>query len=431
MIAKNDAELVAALQDLPYKFFERLAAKKLKTAGVKNHKRAAAAFVAHTRSGNTNPFTWDDGTKGRPKNIAFNISDKELAEISRLTDDFMTNKFPQVLNTATDKCASGLVKDLKAKWREEAQWHDAQIAQFIFNLHRRWGKGLALLRMLLTIFREQGADNVKRLRRRKSVPAMQEVMYRLHARSCQVAEEIITLLESGLADGAMARWRTLHELSVTAILIAEHGEGIAKRYIEHQLVESKKAMEDYEKVMVPLGYKPMSKVEKLRVIKGYNAVMQKYKAPFRTQYGWASEHLKHPQPTFRDLEKAAKRANLRSHYQMAGYNVHAGAKGIFFQLGSLNDVVLAGRSNAGLTEPAQNTAHTLCLIHSLLRETKQFNVTQIVAMKAIVMIRDEIPPTFWRAEKKLMRDHRAFRRLGEADRTKHTTRKTGRKNATG
>ena len=45
-------------------------------------------------------------------------------------------------------------------------------------------------------------------------------------RACQVTDEIICLLENGFADGAMARWRTLHEIAVVAVVISQHGENL-------------------------------------------------------------------------------------------------------------------------------------------------------------------------------------------------------------
>ena len=55
---------------------------------------------------------------------------------------------------------------------------------------------------------------------------------------------------------------------------------------------------------------------------------------------------------------------MRSHYQMGNDNVHAGIKSMYVRLGLVGnyDGLLAGRSNGGLMEPGQNTAHTLTQI---------------------------------------------------------------------
>lgn len=54
-------------------------------------------------------------------------------------------------------------------------------------------------------------------------------------------------------------------------------------------------------------------------------------------------------PTFKDLQEAADRTEFSS--------VHASARSLFFNLASMgsSEVLLAGRSNAGLTEPGERT----------------------------------------------------------------------------
>src|SRR5436190_21557442 len=82
---------------------------------------------------------------------------------------------------------------------------------------------------------------------------------------------------------------------------------------------------------------------------------------FRGQYGWAAHHLKLSQPGFGDLERAAGIDHLRSYSQMASYNVHANAKGIFWKLGLMPEtqLLLAGSSNVGLADPGQSAALSL------------------------------------------------------------------------
>lgn len=49
------------------------------------------------------------------------------------------------------------------------------------------------------------------------------VLILLQARACQTSFEVRALLAAGFPGGAYGRYRTLHELAVIAILIAEHG----------------------------------------------------------------------------------------------------------------------------------------------------------------------------------------------------------------
>jgi hypothetical protein len=83
----------------------------------------------------------------------------------------------------------------------------------------------------------------------------------LHVRACQVTDEIICLLENGLADGAMARRRTLHEIGMVAAVLSQHGEDMAEHHLAHEAVESKRAMVKYLTFAAALGYKPLSQRE--------------------------------------------------------------------------------------------------------------------------------------------------------------------------
>jgi hypothetical protein len=91
------------------------------------------------------------------------------------------------------------------------------------RLYERWQMPLERLRMLVTVTREFGAginENARQSTSATSHKFMIDVLSRSHARACQIDEEIICLLEGGFADGAMARWRTLHEVAVVASFIA-------------------------------------------------------------------------------------------------------------------------------------------------------------------------------------------------------------------
>jgi Family of unknown function (DUF5677) len=89
-------------------------------------------------------------------------------------------------------------------------------------------------------------------------PRTSDVLLRLHARACQITEEIICLLESGFADGAMARWRTMHEITAVSSLMNRHGEDLAERYIAHQIVEARGAALQYRQQQERLGQEPMT-----------------------------------------------------------------------------------------------------------------------------------------------------------------------------
>jgi hypothetical protein len=205
----------------------------------------------------------------------------------------------------------------------------------------------------------------------------------------------------------MARWRTLHEITIVASLIVQHGAELAERYVAYQAVEAKRALDMYAQCHIGLGYKPMPKRSAAKINAHFRSVQRKYGKPFVGEYGWAAQCLAKPKVNFALLEQAVGRGVMRSHYKMASYNVHANPSGAFFRLGLLKDsqTLLAGRSNAGLTEPGQNAATSLTQISSLMC-AQSATLDDIVSARIMLAVRDLIPPALVRADARLVRDER-------------------------
>ena len=329
-----------------------------------------------------------------------------IAELEKLH-----RELPKIVKEIAAKSADQLLKGTKAQWREEGPAQRADIEAFRQRLEARWGKGLDLMRIMLTIVREWFGNRQKALPKNKSKPNLDNVLIRLHARACQVVSEIIVLLENGFADGAMARWRTLHEIAVVAEVIAKYGEDIAERYVLYQIVESYAAMKAYDRDHAVLNHKPLSKAEKLRIRKGYDAILKRFGSSFGEEYGWAAHHLGikgNGRLNFARLEADVQNERMRSPYKMASYNVHASPKGVYFRLGNLADIPTAGASNAGLTDPAQHTAITFVrLTITVLGESDR--LTDLLTAQVLLQLQSMIPTEFWKADKKLRRDDRRHR----------------------
>jgi hypothetical protein len=207
----------------------------------------------------------------------------------------------------------------------------------------------------------------------------------LHARACQISEEIIALLSSGFADGAMARWRTLHEIAAVCYLIGEHGEDLAERYSAHDIVETRKAARQYQQHAQRLGQEPLRDDEMEQIEKRYAAALARYGPQFKRPHGWAAAHLKKDNPKIADILEASKIDHLGPYYRMASHNVHANPKGVFFKLGLLKeiDILLAGPSDVGLADPGHAAALSLMQISTVLL---QINPTIDNAITGNVML---------------------------------------------
>lgn len=404
--------LLKTFDALPKTILHRLLARKVKEAGVDMPPEIVDAFVEHVLSQKEGQFVWNDAPDGEDTSVKLVITEEDGQEVNAAVARAL-EAMPEAVLKATEAASNRLFKRFCERWEVE---HDAQrydLEGFRNNMEERWGKGLGYLRMLLTCSREAGRNTSKRHNKSKSKKHMYRrwVLVRLHARACQVTDEIICLMENGFADGAMARWRTLHELSVVATLISDGDEDLAERYILHDAVEVKRQADDYDATQVPLGFSPINKREREFIEREYKAVLDRFGLAFAHPYGWAAKCLNHKRPTFKELQVAADRAGMNSYYKMASFNVHAGARSLFFNLSSMGDqdLILAGRSNAGLVEPGERAAQTLSLITSLY-VGGTFDFDRIAELNALLNVRDAVSPALQRASKRLLREERAKQR---------------------
>jgi hypothetical protein len=399
--------LMEILGRAPLKIFARFLRKKAKVAGSTITEAESEALAEHL-------FARKEGSlrlerDGEDRSIDLSLTAEEMQSVLDEVDEFNRDKLPQILLKSVRDSAKVILRSLDKDWPAQKAHDGLRMEQFRQNLEDRWGRAFDILRMMYTISVEIGGEVATRWRRpTKTLGELRHVLLHLHARACQVTNEIICLMENGLADGAMARWRTLHEIRVVASLIAEHGNDLAVRYLAHETVEAKRAMDRFMISHEALGYAPPSKREIKAVERDYAASLDAFGDNFGSQYGWAALHLGMKKPRFDDLEVAAGQIAMRSHYHMASYNVHASTKGIAFRLGLIEDsgvTALAGASNAGFVEPAQNTGQALVEVTGLLLVCNG-RFDELVQMEMLVSLRNRLPAALDRANRDLERAHR-------------------------
>ncbi|MDY6966866.1 MAG: DUF5677 domain-containing protein [Halobacteriota archaeon] len=230
-----------------------------------------------------------------------------------------------------------------------------------------------------------------------------EILTRLHARACQTASEVLVLLESGHADGAHARWRSLHEIAVVGFFVKLHGNAVAERYLLHDGVESYKAAVQYQEHCSTIGYEPLSQEEFDEIEANYRSLINRFGTSYKSDYGWAASALGKERPTFRDIEEEAGLDHLRPFYKLASHNVHANPKGVFFKHGlypNSGDILLAGPSNTGLADPSHGTAISLGQITVALITIRP-NIDRLVACEVLIKLGPEIGKEFLAAQKSL------------------------------
>jgi len=137
---------------------------------------------------------------------------------------------------------------------------------------------------------EAGADfNDKyRAEARQQDDFVFEALVSLHGRASRIASETYALLRTGHADGAQARWRTLHELAVVASVIATGGQDIAERYLLHLYVQNAKDARAYQDNCAALGYEPFTTEELDGITQAERELIARFGREFKKDYGWAA-----------------------------------------------------------------------------------------------------------------------------------------------
>ena len=359
---------------------------------------------------------------GDPINIDINFNDEQINVLGvsdgdnvmidiggeKEFDDFyhgliknLEKEIPQLINETAELILSGLKKNMP----EMLKNYRKDKKGFEKRLQNDWKHPFDLFEAFLVLAYEAGDEFNTEFRKEESDAGnfVFEALTRLHARACQIAQEVLVLLKSGFADGAHARWRTLHEIAVVASFIKAHGNEVAERYLLHDNIESYKAANLYLKYYESLGDEPIPQDEYDSIKQVYDKLINRFGISYRNNYGWASSVLKIDNPHFSDIEKNSELDHLRLYYKLASHNIHANPKGIFFRLGLLGndqDILLAGPSNFGFTDPAQGTVISLGFITITLIMTKP-TIDNAVLSNILLKFESEIGDEFLKIQKEI------------------------------
>lgn len=402
-------EMLALLKEAPRMFLAARLQKLIDSKVPDAPFGFAQAFAEHLITNGDAPFLFDDGEEG---GIDFEISEEEMQGVIDDAWRFIDEEVPQIIDGSISASAKAVLKSLRNDWPAQRAFQLDTMAGFRTRLEERWGSAFDILRMMYTIAHEMGAEVHMRARRSRAKTnlILRDTLIQLHVRACQVVAEILCLMENGFADGAMARWRTLHEIVTVAGMIAKHGDTLAERYRVHEAVEAKRAMDRFVANHEALGFTAPSQREIDQTEQAYQNALSLYGHNFGSEYGWAAHHLQLKKPRLSDLEASVGKREMRSYYVLASYNVHASPKGLASRLGILRGpgmpVGLAGSSNVGFVEPAQHAAFDLAYITSLIF-LPRVKIDDALQIKVLVLLRDQIAGKLRAAHRDVAKAHRA------------------------
>lgn len=262
-----------------------------------------------------------------------------------------------LLDTATRTGAS-VGRDLIPGIVKLAVGERRRQAAFVDHLRATYGEALDAVFAIVCSATEIGQE----INEREPESLVGDVLLSLHARACLTAHEVRTLLDNGLASGALARARTLHELSVIMGFIAmtareQDSDDIAQRFLDHSEVVHYRDAVEYQKNAEVTGEEPLTDGEMEELVDRMAELRAKYARPFfksRAGYEWAGEATGKESPTFRDLEDLHGLSHERSNYRWASHFVHADARGMILNIHERQGITYrnAGPTEVGISSPA-------------------------------------------------------------------------------
>jgi hypothetical protein len=310
------------------------------------------------------------------------------------------------LKSLTEELMKTLEKDKPRMLKEHRKIRDG----FENRLYDRWKDAIDYLESLVVICLESGEDKKNKISKGKAITNPKHVvLVKIHARAIQIAYEILALIRSGFADGAHARWRSLHELAIISFFLRENEKDVSERYLEHDSMKKFKESKDYQKYHKKLKYPPLTKRELDLLEKEHSRLLQKYGSEFEYKSGfeWIPKSVMSNR-NFRSLEEHVKMDKFHPFYSWASNAVHSGSKG-FHRLGVIdkmqNKILMVGPTNYGLADPIDSTAISLSHItmNLLLLEP---DLEDLLIMQTVHMYIKEIGKTAVEIQKQIEKETR-------------------------
>lgn len=168
--------------------------------------------------------------------------------------------------------------------------------------------------------------------------------------------------------GAMARWRTLHDVNVMSAFLAENDDSLSYRYLRHEDYQTLKIRRSYDTYAGRLGYEPTTTEADGDPDELRESLVDEFGSSFLERNGWAAPAFGGRPPKAADFELKAGLDHMRPYVYLASDGVHATPKGLMPTLQHLGEdpIIMAGPSNAGLADPGHGAAISLMQVTTTL-----------------------------------------------------------------
>lgn len=266
---------------------------------------------------------------------------------------------------------------------------------FTRALRARWGPALDLL-LLFIEGAEQFGDGFVSGQPRDNRTPLTETLLTLHAAACVCSHEVHWLLSGGYPAGAESRSRTLHEIGVTALVLADHAvddDGLLQRYIDHRVVADWRYWSYVAKHHSTIGVEEPEAEVISRLDARVAELVARHSKAFANDYGWAVPLI--GKGTFAELEVLAGRDDRRPLYKVASSDaVHANSNLLRRHYVQRADGPerLSNATIQGLARPAAVASHWLWDSTSALVGAAQRSdsYTPAIGLMALRLLRDDL-----------------------------------------
>src|SRR6266545_435175 len=305
------------------------------------------------------------------------------------------------LQEALDEVAPRIARDLVRRAPRMLRQHRRMNRGFERQLRRHWGKALDRFYAIVVCAEEVGhkLHGAHREAVAEEFDPVFEALIGLYARACRIAHEVHHLLSGGFSFGALARSRTLHELAVITIVIADYGReeehaDLANRFLQHAWIARYRDAKVYQENREALGQEPFSDEDMALMQEQHDLLIAQYGAAYGKQYGWAMGLDGQPSPPdFKRLERLADLSHVRWHYKQQSHEVHADASGWESNVLEHNGqpYLTTDHVHFGLAEPAHLALISLhqCAASLFGGAEEDIRTQDVLALKALAYLVNE------------------------------------------
>lgn len=276
---------------------------------------------------------------------------KTQEEASEIIKKFNELDLSKVFEDMYSRMADDTTSYMRDTMHEQVMMFRAEEQEFLSIQEQKWCKAFVASESMYIMVLEATDSYVEHVNELPQEELKNHyytfaAMLHIHGRALQQFLEIITLMKNGFADGAYARWRSMYELTMISSFITSHGERVAEAFIQSSETDDR-----YEWARA-------------------SGVFSKSKKFI----------------TFNDIQNNCDINSKiwRQQYDLANKIIHASPQGTFARLSNIGtkNVIPVGRSDFGITTPAEHSAISLAQITTMFFTIHAIG-DSVVAMKYI------------------------------------------------